>query len=63
MFACDPAVLEAESRMSDSHEKAPPARLDAGRAVHVECYAFAPPPVFSADGTADLADVFSFVNR
>lgn len=40
----------------------PPARLDAGRPVHVECYAFAPPPVFSAPGASWMRDVYSFVN-
>lgn len=38
------------------------ARLDVGRPVHVECYAFAPPPVFSAPGAIWMRDVYSFVN-
>lgn len=36
--------------------------LDAGRPVLVECFAFAPPPVFSGKGSADVADMYSFVN-
>ncbi len=39
-----------------------PARLDVGRLVRVECYAFAPPPVFSAPGAAWMQDIYSFVN-
>ncbi|CAM9729332.1 unnamed protein product [Ectocarpus sp. 4 AP-2014] len=38
------------------------ARLDVGRPVHVECYAFAPPPVFSVPGATWMRDVYSFVN-
>ena len=38
--------------------------LDAGRPVHVECYAFAPPPVFLGEGgSADSPDTYSFINR
>lgn len=44
-------------------DKAPlSARLDVGRPVRVECYAFAPPPVFSAPGADWMRDVYSFVN-
>lgn len=40
-----------------------PARLNVGRPVRVECYAFAPPPVFSAPiGAPWMQDVYSFVN-
>ncbi|CAN0423298.1 unnamed protein product, partial [Hapterophycus canaliculatus] len=37
-------------------------RLDVGRPVRVECYAFAPPPVFSAAGAEWMQDIYSFVN-
>eukprot|EP00752_Nemacystus_decipiens_P015850 g14160.t1 len=37
-------------------------RLDVGRPVRVECYAFAPPPVFSGVGAHWMPDVYSFVN-
>lgn len=37
--------------------------LDAGRPVHVECFAFAPPPVFLGEGgSAETPDMYSFVN-
>lgn len=40
-----------------------PARLNVGRPVRVECYAFAPPPVFFAPAGAPwMQDVYSFVN-
>ncbi|CAM9575475.1 unnamed protein product [Pylaiella littoralis] len=40
-----------------------PAKLNVGRSVRVECYAFAPPPVFSAPIGAPWAQyVYSFVN-
>lgn len=38
-------------------------QLDVGRRVHVECYAFAPPPVFKGKGAAKMPDTFSFVHR
>lgn len=40
----------------------PSARLDAGRPVHMECYAFAPPPVFSGPDAVGMPNVYSFVN-
>lgn len=37
--------------------------LNAGRPVHVECFAFAPPPVFFGEGgSADTPDMYSFIN-
>ncbi|CAM9535125.1 unnamed protein product [Scytosiphon promiscuus] len=41
---------------------APTGKLDVGRPVRVECYAFAPPPVFSAVGAEWIRDTYSFVN-
>lgn len=55
-------VLKGDNK-SAKGERLAPARLNVGRPVRVECYAFAPPPVFSAPvGAPWMQDVYSFVN-
>ncbi|CAN0409144.1 unnamed protein product [Ectocarpus sp. 12 AP-2014] len=49
-------------RLAKDKTAAETAKLDVGRPVRVECYAFAPPPVFSVRGATWMRDVYSFVN-
>lgn len=56
----DEEIVEAE--IDEQSNKGRSKALDAGRPVHVECYAFGPPPVFSRKGAEEMRDVFSFVN-
>ncbi|CAM9900340.1 unnamed protein product [Ectocarpus sp. 6 AP-2014] len=55
-------VLKGGFRLAKDKTAAKTARLDVGRRVRVECYAFAPPPVFSVPGATWMRDVYSFVN-
>lgn len=51
-----------EGDADDEDGKGSGGLLDAGRPVHVECYAFAPPPVFSGSDAVEKENVWSFVH-
>ncbi|CAM9689261.1 unnamed protein product [Ectocarpus fasciculatus] len=55
-------ALKGGFRRAKDKTAAKTARLDVSRPVRVECYAFAPPPVFSGPGATWMRDVYSFVN-